>query len=381
MNQIIIEADGGSRGNPGPAGSGVVLYDAITKQILAEAAVYLGVATNNVAEYRAILTGVELANQIDSNAELVIRMDSKLVVEQMSGRWKIKHESMAELSEQVSDALGNRKHSFEWIPRELNTKADSLANEAMDSEATSIRNYSNSTSAGDAEYNKTLPSSVRAPRDVKSKLTTLILVRHGRTELTESNRLSGRGGLDPSLSDLGLADAKAVAMELGKFSTGRPFTQLPRPTVVLSSPLARTQQTAAEIAGKLGLEVSVLEEAAEISFGDWDGHTNAEVEQKWPELFARWRGEINMRPPGGESLAEFDDRVIRGFNKIIADFEGETVVLVSHVMPIRGLVRKAMAADWDAYWRVSVAPCSITVLRFWGDEAAEVACVNYSGHL
>lgn len=381
MKQIIIEADGGSRGNPGPAGSGVVLYDAATKGILAEAAVFIGVATNNVAEYRAILTGVELANEIDSDAELIIRMDSKLVVEQMSGRWKIKHDNMADLSEQVSAALGSRKHSFEWIPREKNQKADSLANEAMDTEKTSIRKFTETTSLTDVEYNKELPSSVRAPRDVKHELTTVILVRHGRTSLTESNRLSGRGGLDPELSDLGRADAQAVAQELANFSKAKPFAHLPKPTKVLSSPLLRTRQTAQAISQELGLTSEVLEEVAEISFGEWDGHTNAEVEQKWPELFSNWRGDIQMSPPGGESLAAFDARVMQGFQKIVTDFEGETVVLVSHVMPIRGFVRKAMTADWDAYWRVSVAPCSITVLRFWGDEAAEVACVNYSGHL
>jgi len=381
MRQIVIEADGGSRGNPGPAGSGVILYDAASQEVLAEAAVYIGIATNNVAEYRAILVGVELANQLDANAELVIRMDSKLVVEQMSGRWKIKHENMAELSELVGKALGTRKYSFEWIPRELNTKADSLANQAMDSEQTSIRNFAKPEVAADPEYNKSQPSSVRAPRDIKHKLTTVILVRHGRTELTETNRLSGRDGADPSLSESGLLDAKAVANELAKFSIAKPFDNLPRPTVLLSSPLSRTKQTAAEIALKLDLEITILPEAAEISFGEWDGHTNAEVEQKWPELFARWRGDIEMRPPGGESLAEFDGRVLTGFNKIVTEYEGESVVLVSHVMPIRGLVRKAMAAQWEAYWRVSVAPCSITVLRFWGEEAAEIACVNYSGHL
>ena len=380
MRQIIIEADGGSRGNPGPAGSGVALFNAETGELIAEAALFIGVATNNVAEYRAILAGVELANEIDQTAELIIRMDSKLVVEQMSGRWKIKHENMAELSAQVTKALGSRKHSFEWIPREQNTKADALANEAMDSEETSIRKFFEGNRP-DIELNKSLPSSVRAPRGVSEKLTTLILVRHGRTELTESNRLSGKGGIDPSLSELGLNDAKAVAEELAKFSKSRPFINSPAPTKIISSPLTRTRQTAEAIATRLGLSVDTLDEVAEISFGEWDGHTNEEVEKLWPELFERWRGDIEMNPPGGESLVEFDERVISGFQKIVANNAGETVVLVSHVMPIRGLVRKAMAADWDAYWRVNVAPCSITILRFWGNQAAEVACVNYSGHL
>ena len=393
--RILIEADGGSRGNPGPAGSGAVLIDADSGSILAEIAIFIGVATNNVAEYRAVLAAIELANEIAPNATLHVRMDSKLVVEQMSGRWKIKNEGMQDLSTALSSAIGTRAIVFEWIPREQNGKADSLANEAMDAETSVIRKFigepgtstinvvtlGSKANAADLEYNPELPSSVRAPRNVTKKLTTVILVRHGRTALTESHKLSGRGGEDPQLSDLGVEDAKRVALELAKVGNSSVFAKLVAPTAVISSPIARTRETAKIIAEQLGLVVAVEDDLAEIAFGEWDGHTNQEVAARWPEQYNAWRGDVQIAPPGGESLAEFDVRVQRGRSKILSDYEGQTVVVVSHVMPIRGFLKAATVASWPIYWRASVAPCSITVLRFWGDEAAEITCVNYTAHL
>jgi ribonuclease HI len=129
---LIIEADGGSRGNPGLAGSGAVVIDATSGEILAELGLYVGQASNNVAEYKAMIMGVRRALQIDPDAELHIRMDSKLVVEQMSGRWKIKHPDMADLASEARSVLTGTPVHFEWIPREINTRADRLANLAMD---------------------------------------------------------------------------------------------------------------------------------------------------------------------------------------------------------------------------------------------------------
>jgi len=393
-NPIIIEADGGSRGNPGSAGSGAILLDSVTGAVLGEIALYIGVATNNVAEYRAVLAAIELANEIAPEARLFIRMDSKLVVEQMSGRWKIKHDAMSELSVLVAKAIGKRQVDFEWIPREQNTRADALANEAMDAEKSVVRKFvsaddtqsiqviSSLESASSLEYNSTLPSSVRAPKNVKSPLTTLIMVRHGRTALTETHRLSGRGGEDPQLSELGVLDASNVAAELLKVGVTGFLSSVEAPAVIVSSPIRRTRQTAEIIGKQLGLPVEVEEDIAEISFGEWDGHTNAEVQQKWPVEFENWKGDISIAPPGGgESLEEFDKRVQEGRKRILSKYSGQTVIVVSHVMPIRGFIKTAFASDWPSYWRISVAPCSMTVLRFWGEEAAEVTCTNYVGHL
>ena len=129
---LVIEADGGSRGNPGQSGSGAVVMDMASGEILAEIGLYGGIASNNVAEYKAMIAGVKRALTIDPDAELHIRMDSKLVVEQMSGRWKIKHPDMAELAAQARELLTGTPVRFEWIPRLDNSRADKLANLAMD---------------------------------------------------------------------------------------------------------------------------------------------------------------------------------------------------------------------------------------------------------
>ncbi len=132
---LIVEADGGSRGNPGQSGSGAVVIDPVTGEVLAEIGLYGGVASNNVAEYKALIAGARRAIQIDPDADLHIRMDSKLVVEQMSGRWKIKHPDMAELAAEARQVLTGTPVKFEWIPRLDNSRADKLANLAMDMKA------------------------------------------------------------------------------------------------------------------------------------------------------------------------------------------------------------------------------------------------------
>lgn len=132
MREFIVEADGGSRGNPGPAGYGSVVIDAATGETLMERAEYIGVATNNVAEYRGLLAGLRAAHELDPAASVHVRMDSKLVVEQMSGRWKIKHPDMKPLAMEAGRVYPADQVTYEWIPRESNKHADRLANEAMD---------------------------------------------------------------------------------------------------------------------------------------------------------------------------------------------------------------------------------------------------------
>ena len=129
--KVIIEADGGSRGNPGPAAYGSVLKDAETGEVIAEDASTIGVATNNVAEYSGLIGGLRLAEMYAPHAEIEVRMDSKLVVEQMSGRWKIKHPDMKPLAIEAN-ALAPFGTTYTWMPREQNKHADRLANEALD---------------------------------------------------------------------------------------------------------------------------------------------------------------------------------------------------------------------------------------------------------
>jgi ribonuclease H / adenosylcobalamin/alpha-ribazole phosphatase len=129
--QLIVEADGGSRGNPGPAAYGAVVRDAQTSTVLAAEGMPIGRATNNVAEYRGLIAGLEMARELDPAAALEVRMDSKLVIEQMAGRWKIKHADMKPLALQAA-RLRPATVTWTWVPRELNKAADSLVNRALD---------------------------------------------------------------------------------------------------------------------------------------------------------------------------------------------------------------------------------------------------------
>jgi broad specificity phosphatase PhoE/ribonuclease HI len=379
---LIIEADGGSRGNPGPAGSGAVVIDADTGEVILEIAKFIGVATNNVAEYLALKAGLEGAVEINPAARILVRMDSKLVIEQMSGTWKIKHPDMIQLASEVQKIAKGQDIKWMWIPREENSRADALANKAMDEASDSVVSSEGQVLRSPvAEFNQTAPSSVRAPGGVTEPLTTVVLVRHGRTHLTESKRISGRGGEDPKLSDLGRLDARLAAEALKQIGNSGPWSYLNPVSAIVASPIQRTLDTANIISNELGLGVLVNENIAEISFGDWDGHTNDEVKAKWPEVFAAWQGSWEIAPPNGESLAEFDERVQKGLYEIVAEHQGKTVAVISHVMPIRGITRKAMEGGISAYWAPQISPCSITILRFWGKQAAEVLTVNSTSHL
>ncbi len=133
MPQLIVEADGGSRGNPGIAAGGAVVIDESTGLVLAQIGVYVGHATNNVAEYSGMVAGLKFAVEHSSDdVTILVRMDSKLVVEQMSGRWKIKHPDMAVLAAEARAVIAHRTVSFVWVPRLDNARADAVANRSMD---------------------------------------------------------------------------------------------------------------------------------------------------------------------------------------------------------------------------------------------------------
>ena len=114
--RLVVEADGGSRGNPGPAGYGALVRDAETGRVLAERAASVGRATNNVAEYCGLVAGLQAALDLDASAQVEVRMDSKLVVEQMSGRWKVKHPDM---QKQVNTLLGQLLGSSDVLTEKM----------------------------------------------------------------------------------------------------------------------------------------------------------------------------------------------------------------------------------------------------------------------
>jgi ribonuclease HI len=129
--RLIVEADGGARGNPGPAAYGAVVRDAETAEVLAAEGLPIGQATNNVAEYRGLIAGLEMVRELDPRAAVEVRMDSKLVIEQMAGRWKVKHADMKVLALQAA-RLRPPAVTWTWVPRELNKAADALVNRALD---------------------------------------------------------------------------------------------------------------------------------------------------------------------------------------------------------------------------------------------------------
>ena len=371
--KIIIEADGGSRGNPGISGAGAVLLDASSGNMLKEISESVGIATNNVAEYTALLLGLEAAFEMDPEASVLVRMDSKLVVEQMSGRWKIKHPDMMALGAKVQKLIAGKDVEFIWIPREQNGLADALANKAMD--------FSPEPVAAAAEFNLSEPSSIRAPRVSTEVATTLILVRHGRTALTESRKISGGTGENPDLSAAGQQDARQVAEELALVGSSGNFGYLAKPVTVVHSPVARALQTAQAIGNRLSLPLVADQDLSEIGFGDWDGLTNEEVFAGFDEQYTSWRGSFEVAPPNGESLKDFDTRIRRAFDKILSSYAGQTVVVVAHVMPIRALLRIANDSPVSGFWRPNIGPASISIARYFGDEAAEVICMNSTAHL
>ena len=214
--RLVVEADGGSRGNPGPAGYGAVVKDAVTGQVLAERAAGIGRATNNVAEYGGLIAGLQAALELDP-AEVEVRMDSKLVVEQMSGRWQVKHPAMKPLAQEASALVRQLPRvRFSWIPRAQNSHADRLANEAMDAagrgETWSADPAEEWLQANDpartSEPVAEAPNRLAGWMDPPAPPTTTLLVRHGHTALSVEKRFSGTG--DPELTETGRAQAAAV---------------------------------------------------------------------------------------------------------------------------------------------------------------------------
>lgn len=132
---LVINTDGGSRGNPGPAGIGVVIKDAESGEVVFEHGGYIGETTNNVAEYKALIKAVETARDLGAS-EVRINMDSELIVRQMLGQYKIKEPTLQGLAAEVIKILKSfSNYSFTHVRREFNKEADALVNQALDAQA------------------------------------------------------------------------------------------------------------------------------------------------------------------------------------------------------------------------------------------------------
>ncbi|MGW2235400.1 bifunctional RNase H/acid phosphatase [Streptomyces sp. NPDC001759] len=413
MREFIVEADGGSRGNPGPAGYGSVVLDAATGETLVEAAEYIGVATNNVAEYRGLLAGLRAAHDLDPSATVHVRMDSKLVVEQMSGRWKIKHPDMKPLAMEAARVFPADRVTYEWIPRERNKHADRLANEAMDAggrgeqwsagESTAELDSATSTSAQSSVRRRAAESlrggaaaadeagagdAVKADADARAATAvaspgwapadmgapaTFVLLRHGETPLTPQKRFSGSGGTNPALSEVGREQAERVGAALARRGTVQ---------AIVASPLARTRETAAIVARHLGLEVSVEDEIRETDFGAWEGLTFGEVRERYPDDLDRWLADPTVEPSGGgESFAATATRIAAARDKLVAAYAGRTVLLVSHVTPIKTFIQLALGAPPESLFRMELSAASLSAVAYYADGNASVRLFNDTSHL
>ncbi|WP_103353297.1 bifunctional RNase H/acid phosphatase [Amycolatopsis sp. CA-128772] len=379
---MVVEADGGSRGNPGPAGYGAVVKDS-DGQVLAERRESLGVVTNNVAEYRGLIAGLAAAAEVGAST-VDVRMDSKLVVEQMSGRWKIKHPDMQPLAEQAKGlAAGFARVEYEWIPRAQNSHADRLANEAMDA-ATGKPAAGRPGTAGKPVAAATLPKLPTRKPDraavawtgAKGTPTRLVLLRHGQTEMSALRRYSGRG--DVPLTELGRTQAAAAAKRLAA-TEGLVVDGEAVP--IVSSPLTRTKQTAQAVADALGGRVETHPGLIETDFGDWEGLTFAEAADRDPDLHGAWLGDSSVPPPGGESFDVVHRRVRKARDELIAEHGGKTLVLVSHVTPIKTLLRMGLDAGPQLLFRLHLDLASLSIVEFYPDGNASVRLVNDTSHL
>ena len=391
---LIVEADGGSRGNPGPAAYGAVVRDAVTGRVLAELAEYLGKVTNNVAEYRGAIAGLEHAYEVDPTATVEMRLDSKLIVEQMSGRWQIKHKGMRELALRARAVFPPGQVTYTWVPRERNRLADALVNEMIDGALargeTSIARIdgmpvedalaedvvgsiesARSRAVVEEHAAKRPPTTMIGWADL-GRPTVTVLARHGATALSLEKRFSGRGGLDLALSPLGVAQADALATELVRRDA---FDR------IVSSPLLRARETAAIASRAIGLPVEVDDGFAECGFGDWDGHTFAEVQQRWPRHLEEWLNSVEVAPPGGESFAHCRDRVAQARAGLVQRYPGERILVVAHVSPIKILVGIAVDAPLTSVYRMELPPCSLTTLAWFADGNASMFSFAEAGHL
>ena len=201
--------------------------------------------------------------------------------------------------------------------------------------------------------------------------TTTVLLRHGETPLSGERRYAGRG--DIPLTATGLEQAAAAAARLA----ARGGIDL-----IVTSPLRRTRQTAGAVAAATGVPLVVGDGWAETDFGEWEGLSHAEAERGWPEQMAAWLGDTGAAPPGGESFAATSDRVLAALDTLLAEHAGATVLVVSHVTPIKIALLRALLAPPAALRRIQLdVTCLCEIDWFAAGDVGVVRTVNDTAHL
>ncbi|WP_270887751.1 bifunctional RNase H/acid phosphatase [Pedococcus sp. 5OH_020] len=373
---LVVEADGGSRGNPGVAGYGALVRDPGSGVVIWEGAAPLGRQSNNVAEYSGLIAGLQAAHRIEPGADVEVRMDSKLVVEQMAGRWKIKHKDMRRLASQARDlcariTAAGGSVSFTWIPRERNKDADALSNVGMDGRTVDRLLAEPEVETAQAVEQLVDPAVTTVlGADVPPEAgtpTRVLLIRHGVTDFTVASRLDGRGGADPGLNEAGRAQAVAAGRAAVHLLAGAPAQ-------VVTSSLARARQTGAEVAAAIGVVAQVDADFDEQDFGDWDGASIPDLVRGHPGELAALRADPAYARPGGESHLQLQTRVLAAFQRVVA--AGGTTVVVCHRKPIMVVLAHLLQIPHETIWRLAAAPGSLTAVEVWADGNASVAFTN-----
>ncbi|MFD7257767.1 histidine phosphatase family protein [Streptomyces sp. NPDC059874] len=204
-------------------------------------------------------------------------------------------------------------------------------------------------------------------------MTTLVLLRHGETLLTPGRRISGSGGSNPGLSPVGRRQAQAAADALAHRGDIE---------AVVTSPMRRCQETAQAVAARLGLSVRVDPDLREADFGSWEGLTFGEVRERYPDDLSAWFASPESPPTGAdETMRQVTRRVAAVRDGLLARHAGATVLVVSHVVPVRTLIRLALQAPPHSLFRMEVAAASLSTVTYEEDGTATVQALNDIHHL
>ena len=362
--KVIVEADGGSRGNPGPAGYGAVVWSADHGAVLAESKQAIGRATNNVAEYRGLIAGLEEAAKLGATDVDVfdgLQACGGTDVGPLEGQTS-RYRRPASTGHGAVDAL--RPHHL---------RVDSRGRRTATPTGWPTRRW---TPPPKSRLPQRRPSQSQTPSSspgwtgARGAPTRFLLLRHGQTELSTQRRYSGRG--NPALTDVGRRQAEAAAQFLA---------QKGGITAVITSPLQRAYDTAATAAKALGLDVTVDHDLIETDFGAWEGLTFGEAAERDPELHRRWLRDTSVKPPDGESFDSVAERVRRAQARIINEHSGQNVLVVSHVTPIKTLLRMALDAGPGLLYRLHLDLASLSIAEFYPDGVASVRLVNQTAYL
>jgi probable phosphoglycerate mutase len=199
--------------------------------------------------------------------------------------------------------------------------------------------------------------------------TVTLLLRHGQTPMSVEKRYAGRS--DVPLTDTGVRQAAAAAKRLASAGIG----------TIVTSPLQRAVQTAGEVAAVTGAPVVNDDGFRETDFGVWEGLTFAEVRQRWPDEMTAWLADPEVAPPGGESFAQVSERVSASLHRVLAGREGQTVLIVSHVTPIKMLVAAALLAPPPALYRMHLEVAALCEIDWYADGPAVLRSYNDTAHL